>query len=535
MQERPGTRQSSEAAPWWKGATIYQIYPRSFQDSSGDGVGDLPGIISRLPYVASLSVDGIWLSPFFTSPMADYGYDIADYCNVDPVFGTLADFDRLVGRAHALGLKVIVDQVYAHTSDRHIWFQESRASRHNPKADWYVWADPKRDGSPPNNWQSVFGGPAWTWNARRQQYFMHNFLREQPQLNGHNPAVQDALLNVARFWLDRGVDGFRLDAINFAMHSPGLEDNPPAPPGGPRTRPFDYQLRRFNQSHPGIIAFLERVRAVCDRYGAVFTVAEVGGPDPVPEMKAFTAGDSRLSSAYGFTFLYADQLTPQVVANAMADWPGAAGEGWPSWAFCNHDAPRWISRWAPAREAQPFARMVLTLLFSLRGNAFLYQGEELGLTQVEIPFEQLKDPEAIANWPLSLSRDGARTPMPWEQGAPGLGFTSGDPWLPFGADHPELAVDAQASDPASLLNLTRQLVSLRRAHTALRLGRIADVVADGQFLSFLRETQDDRLLCRFNFAAEPVEAPQAGRLLHAVNGADASGRFPPFGAAILAV
>ncbi|HWW12435.1 MAG TPA: alpha-amylase family glycosyl hydrolase, partial [Brevundimonas sp.] len=242
-----------DAADPWRGAVIYQVYPRSFADTNGDGVGDLPGIAARLDHIASLGVDAVWLSPFYTSPMRDFGYDVADYCDVDPVFGTLADFDALTVRAHALGLKVLIDLVFAHTSDRHAWFEESRQSRDNPKADWFVWADAKNDGSPPSNWQSVFGGPAWTWDARRGQYYMHNFLPEQPQLNLHSPAVQDALLDVVRFWLARGVDGFRLDAINFAMHDPALTDNPPLPPGGPRTRPFDFQDKIHNQSQPGIV------------------------------------------------------------------------------------------------------------------------------------------------------------------------------------------------------------------------------------------------------------------------------------------
>src|SRR5690242_7188724 len=289
---------------WWRGAIVYQIYPRSFADSDGDGVGDLPGITAHLDYVASLGVDAIWRSPFFTSPMADLGYDVADYRDVDPIFGTLADFDSLVARAHALGLKLIIDQVWSHTSDRHRWFADSRTSLTSGHADWYVWADAKAEGSPPTNWQSVFGGPAWTWDARRGQYYMHNFLSAQPQLNVRNGQVQAALLDIARFWLDRGVDGFRLDAINFAMHDPTLTDNPPAAPGGKRTRPFDFQRHLYNQSHPAIGAFLERLRALTDSYGDRFTVAEVGGDQPLDEMRAFT-GSKRLNSAYGFDFLYA--------------------------------------------------------------------------------------------------------------------------------------------------------------------------------------------------------------------------------------
>ena len=515
------------SAPWWKGAVIYQIYPRSFQDSNGDGIGDLAGITRRLPHVASLGVEAIWLSPFFTSPMKDFGYDIADYCNVDPSFGTLADFDALIERAHALGLKVIIDQVYAHTSDEHAWFRESRQSRTNPCADWYVWADPKPDGSPPSNWQSVFGGPAWTWDARRRQYYMHNFLSSQPQLNVHNPEVQDALLAAAKFWLDRGVDGFRVDAINFAMHDPNLTDNPPAPPG-PRTRPFDYQLKVHNQSHPDIPVFLRRLRALLDGYGATFTVAEVGGPDPIPEMRAFTADDRHLNSAYSFAFLYAAKLTPQVVAAALADWPDQPGLGWPSWALTNHDSPRGLSRWAAPEHRQAFARMTMLLLMSLRGNPFLYYGEELGLTQVDVPFEELKDPEAIANWPLTLSRDGARTPMAWEEKSPHLGFSEEKPWMRTGADHAVLAVDRQDADPDSLLNLTRRLVAWRKADPALRLGRLERIEADGDLLSFERWHENRRIRLVFNFGTGSHALDAEGTVLAAVNDACCQ-TLPPFG------
>lgn len=493
------------AHEWWRGAAIYQIYPRSFADTNGDGIGDLPGITAHLDHVASLGVDAIWLSPFFTSPMLDFGYDVADYCDVDPIFGTLADFDALVARAHALGLKVLIDQVYSHSSDRHPWFLESRADRTNPKTDWYVWADAKPDGSPPNNWQSVFGGPAWTWSAPRRQYYMHNFLPEQPQLHMHLPAVQDAMLDVAKFWLDRGVDGFRIDAINFSMHDPALTDNPPAPPG-PRTRSFDFQQHIHNQSQPEIPAFLERLRALLDRYGATFTVAEVGGPSPETEMHAFTQGSHRLNSAYGFNFLYADKLTPALVRDALAQWPDAPGTGWPSWAFENHDAPRAISRWAAPEHRDAFARMKLMLLVSLRGNIFLYNGEELGLTQVDIPFEALRDPEAIANWPLTLSRDGARTPMPWRADANDhAGFSSGAPWLPIGADHLAMAVDRQDQDPDSLLNLTRHLLAFRSASDALMRGDARVIEASETILAIERSTPDETMLCVFNMAAEPTE------------------------------
>ncbi|NYT42266.1 alpha glucosidase [Sphingomonas sp. R-74633] len=483
--------------PWWRGATIYQIYPRSFFDSNGDGIGDLPGITARLDHVASLGVDAIWLSPFFKSPMADFGYDVADYRDVDPIFGTLADFDALIARAHALGLRVLIDQVWAHTSDEHAWFVESRASRDNPKADWYVWHDAKPEGSPPTNWQSVFGGPAWTWDARRGQYYMHNFLKEQPQLNCHHPEVQEELLAITRFWLDRGVDGFRIDAINFSMHDPEFRDNPPAPDSNtPRTRPFDFQLHIYNQSHADIPPFLERLRGVFDEYPDRFTVAEVGGADADREMKLFTAGSNRLNTAYGFDFLYAASLTAAAVREALENW--SSDGSWPSWAFENHDAPRAVSRWAAPAQADAFARMKMLLLAALRGNIFLYYGEELGLDQVEIAFEDLQDPEAIANWPRTLSRDGARTPMPWQANAPQLGFTSGKPWLPVGPNHARLAIDVQDADPGSLLAWTRKVLALRNSSPALRTGDITFLDAPGELIAFEREGEGERLLCVFN-------------------------------------
>ena len=545
---------------WWKGASIYQIYPRSFVDSNGDGIGDLPGITSRLDYVASLGVGAIWLSPFFPSPMRDFGYDISDYRNVDKIFGTLADFDALVDRAHGLGLKVIIDQVYSHTSDRHPWFQQSRVSRDNHYADWYVWADAKPDGSPPSNWQSVFGGPAWTWDARRGQYYLHNFLSHQPDLNVHNSVVQDALLDVARFWLDRGVDGFRLDAINYAMHDPTLRDNPPALDNNrPRTRPCDFQQPLFNKSHGDIPRFIERIRRVIDSYPDRFTVAEVGGADAEIEMKRFTSGTTRLHSAYGFNFLYADRLTPALVEHAVTAWPDVDGMGWPSWAFSNHDAPRAVTRWASAEQRASIARMSMLLLACMRGNIFVYQGEELGLPQAEIAFEQLRDPEAIANWPMTLGRDGARTPMPWTSSErqattsatlatavppmplasaihpayeaqpigstalaplapamPAVGATqptpthssaqppasAARPWLPVPAAHLPLAVDAQESDADSQLAYTRRVLALRNRHNALTTGTLQIIESSDAILAFERCTDDESLLCVFNLSTD---------------------------------
>ncbi len=498
--------------PWWRGAVIYQIYPRSYQDSNGDGIGDLPGITGKLDYIASLGVDGIWISPFFTSPMKDFGYDVSDYCDVDPIFGTLDDFDRLLDDAHGLGLKVVIDQVMSHTSDEHAWFAESRTDRTNDKADWYVWRDARPDGTPPNNWQAVFGGAAWTWDARRQQYFMHNFLREQPQLNLHNPDVQDALLAASRFWLERGVDGFRLDAINFSMFDPAFKDNPAWEIGGRTiTRPFDLQHHVYNQSHPDIPLYLERVRALTDEFGDIFTVAEVAGPDPLPEMQAFTRGERRLSSAYNFDFLYASSLTPGRVQRAQSNWTGPVEEGWPSWAFSNHDAPRCVSRWYDGADRSRFAQMTNALLLCLRGNPILYQGEELGLSQAEVPFEHLQDPEAIANWPLTLGRDGARTPMPWTSDENECGFTAGLPWLPMGQGHLERAVDVQDTDAGSVLNFTRRLLEVRKASNALTAGDISFEEVNAPLLAFRRSCEGERLLCVFNLGPSPQSRPACMR------------------------
>lgn len=489
---------SGADAEWWRGATIYHVYPLSFADSNNDGYGDLRGVTGKLDYIASLGVDAVWLSPFYTSPMRDFGYDVSDYCDVDPRFGSLADFDTLVARAHGLGLKVIVDQVYSHTSTEHAWFKESRRDRTNPKADWYVWADAKADGSPPTNWQSVFKAAAWTWDARRRQYYLHNFQPDQPDLNVRNPQVQEALLQVARFWLDRGVDGFRLDAINFAMHDPELRNNPPVIGEAKRLRPFDFQHHLYNQSHPDIPKFLTRVRRLTEERGAIFLVAEVGGEQAEKEMKLYTEGADRLHSAYGFQYLYADKLTADLVRACSGSWPGVSGEGWPSWAFSNHDAPRVVSRWANNRDEIAFAKQALLLLLTVRGTVFLYQGEELGLPQGYVPPDDLRDPEAIANWPHTLGRDGARTPIPWRANALNAGFSTAKPWLPVDPTHHALAVDVQERDPASTLAFARKAIALRRRFPALRTGAMTLLDTPDPVLAFTRGEGAEALLCAFN-------------------------------------
>jgi alpha-glucosidase len=494
--------------PWWKGAVIYQIYPRSFRDTNGDGIGDLRGVLEGLDHIASLGVDGIWISPFFTSPMADYGYDVADFCGVDPIFGTLEDFDAVVEKAHALGLKVIIDQVYSHTSDHHDWFIESRSSRHNPRADWYVWADPKSDGSPPSNWQSVFGGPSWEWDARRGQYYFHNFLKEQPDLNLYNEEVQAALIAAGRFWLDRGVDGFRLDALNFGMHDRTLRDNPPSGvQAHEATRPFDMQIHKYNMSQPDIVGFIESFRDMLNEYPGTFTVAEVGGPNPIGEMKAFTEGDARLNSAYNFDFLYAPELGAERVMRSANLWDQSEEEGWPSWAFSNHDAPRAVTRWAPGEQRDEMARLYMLLLLTLRGNPIIYQGEELGLPQANVPFSHLKDPEAIMNWPKTLGRDGARTPLPWEAAKPHAGFSSAEPWLPLDPEHAKLAVDQQQGND-SMLRFTSEALAVRKRFAALLHGKMTfHEMAQDSALIIRRESEDGAIMALFNFGDASVAIP----------------------------
>jgi len=522
---------ASGASPWWKGACVYQVYPRSYADSNRDGVGDLPGLTARLEHIASLGVDAVWISPFFKSPMADFGYDVADYCDVDPVFGTLEDFDALVAKARALGLRIVIDQVYSHTSDQHAWFKESRSNRTNTKSDWYVWADPKPDGSPPNNWQSVFAGSAWTWDARRKQYYLHNFLSAQPQLNLHNRDVQDAILGVMRFWLDRGVDGFRLDAVSFMMHDRALTDNPPRgdDAGWAKTRPYDFQRHVHNQSQPEIIPFLRRMRALADEYGERYLVAEIDREHADWEMKAYTQGDQLLQSAYGFNYLYADRLTPELVRQASSEWSNAPSEGWPSWTFSNHDAPRAVTRWLEGRDPKAFADMSVLLLACLRGNVFLYQGEELGLPQGHVPFERLQDPEAIANWPLTLGRDGARTPLPWRDDVAHHAFSEVEPWLPLDRNHGALAVSVQEADPASTLNWTRKVLALRNAYSALRLGPVTFLDAPDDLLVFTRGDGPEAVLCVFNLGHGPIpwRLPEGWRTVAHINGGETADVFEP--------
>ncbi|GAB3737374.1 alpha-amylase family glycosyl hydrolase [Luteimonas pelagia] len=495
---------------WWRGAVIYQIYPRSYQDTDGDGIGDLPGIIERLDHVASLGVDAIWISPFFRSPMADFGYDIADYRDVDPMFGTLDDFDRLLEKAHALGLKVVIDQVLSHTSVEHAWFRESREDRTNPKADWYVWADARDDGTPPNNWLSIFGGVAWTWEPRRGQYFLHNFLASQPDLNFHNPAVREAMLDNVRFWLDRGVDGMRLDAINFCFHDALLRDNPPKPPalrtgrGFSPDNPYAFQYHHHNNTQPENLGFLEDLRALMDRYPDVAALGEISSEDSLATMAEYV-GDGRLHMGYSFELLTDDRSAGHI-RGTVETLEERMPHGWPCWAISNHDVQRAVTRWGGGDPHPALAAQLVALVCSLRGSVCLYQGEELGLREAEVPFESLQDPYGIAFWPTFRGRDGCRTPMPWDTGAQ-AGFTTGTPWLPIPDDHRDASVAVQDGEPSSVLNRARAFLAWRRAHPALVTGSIRFLDAAEPVLAFVREGEGERLLVVFNLGREAVRWP----------------------------
>ncbi|GAA3960205.1 alpha-amylase family glycosyl hydrolase [Allohahella marinimesophila] len=503
---------------WWRGAVIYQVYPRSFFDSNGDGIGDLPGVTLQLDYIRSLNVDAIWLSPFFTSPMKDFGYDIADYRDVDPIFGTLADFDTLLAAAHERGLKIFIDQVLSHTSDQHAWFKESRQSRENPKADWYVWADPKPDGTPPNNWLSVFGGPAWTWDTRRKQYYLRNFLSSQPDLNYHNPAVVNQILEEVKFWLEKGVDGFRFDAINYCFHDKQLRDNPPntrivtGSIGVRPDNPYAWQKHEHCKSQPENLEFLQRLRQLLDKYPGTASLGEIGCDDSVTRMAEYTSGGNKLNMAYSFDLL-TEAKSASFLRETVEKIEAAIDDGWPCWAIGNHDVPRVGSRWADllpveAPGGEMHTRQILAWLFmltTLRGSACIYQGEELGLTEAELDFEDLVDPYGITFWPEYKGRDGCRTPMPWDSAAPNAGFTAGPPWLPIPEQHRRVAVSEQTERASSVLNGYRQWLQARRGFPALQRGAIRFHDGPPDSLFFEREHDGSRLFVAINLSREPIQ------------------------------
>jgi alpha-glucosidase len=484
---------------WWQSAVIYQIYPRSFQDSNGNGIGDLEGILRRLEYLVDLGIDAIWLSPVFPSPMADFGYDVSNYVDIDPIFGSLQDFDELAAAVHRQGLKLILDLVPNHTSAQHPWFLESRSSRENPRRDWYLWREPRAGGGPPNNWLSQFGGSAWEFDTRTGRYYYHAFLKEQPDLNWRNRHVRDAIYDVMRFWLRRGVDGFRVDVLWHLIKDDQFRDNPPNPNFAPGRPPHEALIELYTADRPEMENVIAEMRAVVEEFPQRLLIGEIYLP--IERLVAYYGRD--LAGAhlpFNFSLLKAPWHA-RTIAKLIDEYEALLPSGgWPNWVLGNHDQPRIASR--IGREQAPIAAM---LLLTLRGTPTIYYGDEIGMTQVELPPERVRD-QFQKNLPgINVGRDGCRTPMQWNA-SPHAGFSTNEPWLPLAADYPQENVEAQRSEETSLFNLYRRLIALRRARPALVVGSYRPLLASGDLLLFVREYGNDGLLVALNLGAEPLLA-----------------------------
>ena len=503
--------------PWWEGGVIYQIYPRSFQDTNGDGVGDLAGIEARLDHVAALGVDAIWLSPFYPSPMADFGYDVADYRDVDPLFGDLAAFDRLIAECHARGLKLLVDFVPNHTSTRHPWFEESRASRTSGRRDWYFWRDPAPGGGPPNNWISDMGGPAWERDEASGQYYLHTFLKEQADLDWRNPAVRAAMFDVLRFWLDRGVDGFRIDVLWHIVKAAGLPDNPLNPDWRPGMAEKLKLIQANSTDQPEAHRFTTEMRALADGYGERLLVGEIALPLNRLMRWYGTADRPEVQLPANFE-LIENAWDRDVLAALIARYDAAVPDhGWPNWVIGSHDAPRIAGRLGEAQ-----ARVAAMLLLTLRGTATLYQGDEIGIGLVDIPPDRIRDPQDLRQPGEGRGRDASRTPMAWDDG-PHAGFSTVEPWLPLHDDWRTRNVAAQAGDAGSMLSLTRALLTLRRGSAALRTGSWRLLDSDRDVLAYERVADGERIAIALNLSGEPRRCDLSGELLLSTHGDRAAG------------
>lgn len=515
---------------WWHHAVIYQIYPRSFKDTSGDGIGDLNGITEKLDYLADLGVDALWVSPFYPSPMKDFGYDVTDYRGVDPMFGTLDDFKELLSQARKRDLKIIIDLVLSHTSDQHPWF-------HDPnKKDWFVWADAKYDENgerkPPNNWSSLFGGSAWEWDERYDQYYLHNFLKEQPDLNFHNPAVQAEILDICAYWLDMGVNGFRLDTVNFYFHNQNLKDNPPREVGTEYATQFEHDVpysrvkHIYDKSQPENITFVEKLRALTDTYKGIVLMGEIGDDKPYERTREYTLNVKRLHTCYNTHLmsgteksLNADMITTPLIrffAHAQSDTKTKenikinllqSNTGWPTWALSNHDVVRVASRWFKLYDHDPeLSKCLIALLGCLPGTICMYQGEELGLPEAEIPFEDLRDPWTKQTWPHWQGRDGCRTPMVWTDKKPHHGFSQQKPWLPIPKTHTTLSVQAQSEDENSTLEFTKKFLKWRLANKNMFKNKCELLASNSSYIIHLTYTdKNNETSCIFNLSDQELE------------------------------
>jgi alpha-glucosidase len=491
--------------PWWQTTTIYQIYPRSFQDANGDGVGDLGGIIRRIPYLKTLGIGTVWISPFFPSPMRDFGYDISDYCGIDPLFGTMADFDALLAELHGNGLRLILDLVPNHTSDQHPWFIDSRSSRSARKRDWYIWRDGAADGGPPNNWLSEFGGSAWTLDPASGQYYYHAFLAAQPDLNWRNPDVRDAMHDVMRFWLRKGVDGFRVDVMWHLMKDAAFRDNPLNPAYDQRRPPHERLLPVYSADVDEVQDVVRGLRRVVDEFDGRLLIGELY----LPFARLVTYYGTALDGAhlpFNFALLRAP-WNAEAIAGIVRDYEAALPPGaWPNWVLGNHDRPRVAGRVGPAQ-----AKNAALLLLTLRGTPTLYYGDEIAMPQVEIPPDRVRDPFEINVPGKGVGRDGARTPMQWS-GEPNAGFSTVEPWLPLADDWRTQNVATLENDDASVLMLTRRLLALRMRSPALLQGVYRDIIANGDVLVFVRATDTECLMVALNLSGATVTIdPAPGR------------------------
>ena len=483
---------------WWLEGVIYQIYPRSYQDSNGDGIGDLPGILQRLDYLKELGITAVWLSPIYPSPMADFGYDIADYQNIDPLFGTLTDFDTLLTEVHERGLKLILDLVPNHTSDQHPWFLESRSSRTSPKRDWYLWRDALPDGSLPNNWLSVFGGSGWEWDETTRQYYYHAFLKEQPDLNWRNPEVQQAMFDVMRFWLEKGVDGFRVDVMWHMIKDDQFRDNPPNPDYQPHMATYEQLLPVFSTDQPDVHDLVLKMRKVLDQYSERMMIGEIYLP--IHQLMTYYGIDGKGAHLpFNFQLLQLPWDARQI-ATAIDQYEGLLpADGWPNWVLGNHDQPRITSR-----VGRDQARVAALLLLTLRGTPTLYYGDEIGMRDVPIPLEEVQDPQGLNMPDKNLSRDPARTPMQWNF-QPQAGFTTGKPWLRLAGNHARENVQVQNEDPDSMLSLHKRLLALRQREPSLQVGDYVPVYADTSLMAYIRQANGHpRFLMVLNLSHRPA-------------------------------
>jgi len=481
---------------WWQRGIIYQVYPRSFMDSNGDGVGDLRGLSSRLDYLRGLGVDAVWLSPIFPSPMKDFGYDVSDYTGIHPLFGTLEDFDLLIREAHAQKIKLVLDFVPNHTSDQHPWFIESRSSRDNPKRDWYIWRDPALGGGPPNNWLSNFGGSAWEYDPKTEQYYYHAFLREQPDLNWRNPQVIEAMLNVLRLWLERGVDGFRVDVLWHLIKDEQFRDNPVNPDWREGADPYQRLLELHTTDQAEVHAVVTRMRRLVDQYQDRVLIGEIYLP--VERLvKYYGVNLSGVHVPFNFQLLLA-KWHARDIARIISQYEAALPKGgWPNWVLGNHDRPRIVSRVGSKQ-----ARVAAMLLLTLRGTPTLYYGDEIGMHDVEIPPEKVQDPFEKNVPGRGLGRDPQRTPMQWSA-AKNAGFTAGKPWLPIAEDYAQNNVEAERDDPFSILSLYMQLINVRRGEPALEVGELERIDTAGDLLTYIRRDGESAFLVALNFGSEP--------------------------------